>query len=58
MDAYRESLAYLYSDNPKVIADYADFAGITEDFARRTRDAFAKEMLAPDEIKGLDIVTA
>jgi NitT/TauT family transport system substrate-binding protein len=55
MDGYRESLAYIYSDNPKVIADFADFAGISEDVARRTRDGFDKEMLQPDEIKGLGI---
>jgi NitT/TauT family transport system substrate-binding protein len=55
MAAYRESLVYIYSDNPKVIADFAEFAGISEDVARRTRDGFSKEMLQPDEVKGLDV---
>jgi len=56
MDAYRESLAYIYSGNPKAMADFAEFAGVTLDAARRTRDAFARELLSPDEIKGLDIM--
>lgn len=55
MDGYRESLTYVYSDNPKVIVDFANFAGISEDVARRTRDIFTKEMLQADEIKGLDV---
>jgi len=56
MDAYRESLAYIYSGDPKAMADFAEFAGVTLDAARRTRDAFASELLSPDEIKGLDIM--
>jgi len=56
MDAYRESLAYIYSGNPKAMANFAEFAGVTLDAARRTRDAFARELLSPDEIKGLDIM--
>jgi NitT/TauT family transport system substrate-binding protein len=56
MDAYRESLAYIYGDNPKAMADFAEFAGVTLDAARRTRDAFARELLSPDEIRGLDVM--
>jgi NitT/TauT family transport system substrate-binding protein len=56
MDAYRESLDYMYSDDPKVIKDYAEFAGISPEVARRTRDIFPKELLQPDEIKGLDLM--
>jgi NitT/TauT family transport system substrate-binding protein len=56
MDAYRESLAYIYGDNPKAMMDFADIAGVTLDIARRTRDAFAKDQLSPDEIKGLDVM--
>jgi NitT/TauT family transport system substrate-binding protein len=55
MQAYRESIDYMYSDNPQVIKDYAEFAGISEAFARRVRDEFfPKSMILPDEIKGLD----
>jgi ABC-type nitrate/sulfonate/bicarbonate transport system substrate-binding protein len=56
MEAYRESLAWVYGDNPKAMMDFAEFAGVSLDAARRTRDAFAKDMLSPDEIKGLDVM--
>jgi len=56
MDAYRESLAWVYGDDPKAMMDFAEFAGVSLDAARRTRDAFAKDMLSPDEIKGLDVM--
>jgi NitT/TauT family transport system substrate-binding protein len=55
MDAYRETIDYLYSDNPQVIKDYAEFAGVTETVAKRVRDEFfPKSLVDPDEIKGLD----
>jgi NitT/TauT family transport system substrate-binding protein len=56
MDAYRESLAYIYGGDPKAMADFAEFAGVTLDAARRTRDAFARDLLSPDEIRGLDVM--
>ena len=55
MDAYREAIDYMYGDNPQVIKDYAEFAGVTEAVAKRVRDEFfVKSLLDPDEIKGLD----
>jgi len=56
VDAYRETYEYAYGDDSKAVADFADFAGISVDIARRTREMFSKPMLAPDEIKGLDIM--
>src|SRR5712691_5203478 len=57
LDAYRETLDYMYGDNPQVIKDYAEHAGLSLDVAQRTRDKFfAKALLDPDEIKGLDIM--
>ena len=29
MQAYRETIAYMYSSNPQVIEDYADFVGVS-----------------------------
>ncbi len=29
MKAYRETIAYMYSDNPQVMKDYAEFAGVS-----------------------------
>ena len=55
MQAYRETIDYMYSDNPQVIADYAEFAKITPALAKRVRDEFfPKSLLQMTEIKGLD----
>jgi len=55
MQAYRETIEYMYSDNPQVIKDYAEFVGVPEPVAKRVRDDFfPKSLIWPDEIKGLD----
>ncbi len=55
MRAYRDTIAYMYSDNPQVIKDYAEFVGISEPLARKVRDEFfPKSLIDPDEIHGLD----
>lgn len=55
MQAYRETVDYMYSDNPQVIKDYAEFVGTSETIAKRTRDEFfPKSLIWPDEIKGMD----
>src|ERR1035437_8166490 len=55
MRAYREAIDYMYSDNPQVIKDYAEFVKVPEAMAKRVRDEFfPKSLINPDEIKGLD----
>jgi NitT/TauT family transport system substrate-binding protein len=55
LDAYRETIDYMYSDNAQVIKDYAEFTGVPEATARRVRDEFfAKGLVDPDTIAGLD----
>lgn len=55
MQAYRETIEYMYSDNPQVLKDYAEFAGISLEIANRVRDEFfPKSILQMTEIKGLD----
>jgi NitT/TauT family transport system substrate-binding protein len=55
MDAYRETVTYMYGDDPQVIKDYAELAGVPEATARKVRDEFfPKSLVWPDEIKGLD----
>jgi NitT/TauT family transport system substrate-binding protein len=55
MKAYRESIDYLYSSNPQVMADYAEFARVSEPLAKRVRDEFfPKSLVNPDQIHGLD----
>jgi NitT/TauT family transport system substrate-binding protein len=55
MQAYREAIDYMYSNNPQVIKDYAEFAGVPEAMARRVRDEFfPKSLVNPDQIHGLE----
>jgi NitT/TauT family transport system substrate-binding protein len=55
MQAYRETIAYMYSGDPQVMKDYAEFAGVSEAMAKRVRDEFFPQSLVnPDEIHGLD----
>lgn len=59
MQAYRETIDYMYSDNPQVIKDYAEFVSVSEPLAKRVRDEFfPKSLIWPDEIKGLDQLMA
>jgi NitT/TauT family transport system substrate-binding protein len=55
MKAYRETIDYMYSDNPQVIKDYAEFVKVPETMAKRVRDEFfPKSLVDPDKIVGLD----
>ena len=55
MQAYRESIDYMYSSNPQVLKDYAEFVNVPEAMAKRVRDEFfPKALIDPDEVKGLD----
>lgn len=57
MRAYRETLEWMYSGSA-AIKPYAEFAGLSENIARRLRDDFfAKNLLAPDQIVGLKSIT-
>jgi NitT/TauT family transport system substrate-binding protein len=57
MAAYRETIDYMYSDNPQVLKDYAAFVQAPEAMARRVRDDyFPKSLVDPDAIKGVDAV--
>jgi NitT/TauT family transport system substrate-binding protein len=59
IEAYRETIDYMYGDNPQAITDYAEFVGVSEALARRVRDEFfPKSLVWPDEIKGLDMLVA
>src|SRR5262249_37050197 len=56
MKAYRETVSYMYAD-PAALKAYADFVGISDEKAKRTRDGFfPKEALDPDRIVGLDTI--
>ena len=56
MKAYRETIDYMYND-PAALKMYADFVGISEAKAKRTRDDFfPKQAIDPDKIVGLDSI--
>ena len=55
MAAYRETIDYMYSDNPQVLADYAEFARTTPELAKRVREEFfPRSILQMSQIDGLD----
>jgi NitT/TauT family transport system substrate-binding protein len=56
MKAYRETIDYMYND-PAALKIYADFVGISEAKAKRTRDEFfPKAAIDPDRVIGLDSI--
>jgi NitT/TauT family transport system substrate-binding protein len=56
MKAYRETVDWMYAD-PAAIKTYAEFVGISEPLAKRSRDDFfPKAAIDPDKIVGLDVI--
>jgi NitT/TauT family transport system substrate-binding protein len=56
MKAYRETVDFMYKD-PAALKIYADWLGITEAKAKRTRDEFfPTPAIEPDQIVGLDTI--
>jgi len=56
MRAYRETLEWMYLDSA-ALKPYAESAGLSENVARRLRDDFfAKSLLSPDHIVGLNAI--
>jgi NitT/TauT family transport system substrate-binding protein len=57
MKAYRETIDWMYSDDPVALKTYADFVGISVAMAKRTRDDFfPKASVDPDRVVGLDTI--
>ena len=55
MKAYRETIDWMYSNDPAALKTYAEFVGISVETARRTRDQFFPPgAIDPDKIVGLD----
>ena len=53
MQAYRQTIDWMYSD-PAALKEYAAFAGMSDNLARRLRDEFfTKDMLSPEKVMGL-----
>lgn len=59
MRAYRETIDYMYGDDPRVMTDYGAFAGVPTAVAKRVRDDFfPKSLVDPDDIHGIDSLMA
>ena len=57
MKAYRETIDWMYTDDPAMFKTYADFVGIDVAKAKRTRDGFfPRAAVDPDKIVGLDTI--
>lgn len=57
MDAYRETVAWLYSD-PAALDAYAKWAGVTPGLAKEVRDEFyPRANMEPDRIRGLEALS-
>ena len=57
MKAYRETIDWMYSDDPAALKTYADFVAIPLATAKRTRDDFfPKAAVDPDKVVGLDVI--
>jgi NitT/TauT family transport system substrate-binding protein len=57
MKAYRETIDWMYSNDPVALKTYADFVGIPVATARRTRDDFfPKAAVDPDKVVGLETI--
>ena len=58
MKAYRETIDWLYSDDPAALKTYADFVGIPVDDgeAHARRFLSASAAVDPDRIVGLDTI--
>jgi len=57
MKAYRETIDWMYSNDPAVLKTYAEFVNIPLAIAKRTRDDFfPKSSIDPDKVVGLDVI--
>jgi NitT/TauT family transport system substrate-binding protein len=58
MQAYRDTVDWMYSDDPAVLRHYADYSGFPEKVVRRVREFIPKDTMAPDRIVGMDQIIA
>jgi NitT/TauT family transport system substrate-binding protein len=53
MQAYRETVAWMYSDDPAVLRIYGEYSGFSEPVVKRVREFIPKETLLPDHVVGM-----
>jgi NitT/TauT family transport system substrate-binding protein len=58
MRAYRETVDWMYSDDPAVLRHYADYSGFSESVVKRVREFIPKETMMPDRVMGMDEIVS
>ena len=59
LQGYRGTVEWMFSADPRATAAYAEWAGVSEAVARRSRDELmSKQSMLPDEISGLEAIMA
>ena len=58
MQAYRDAVDWMYSDDPGVLKHYAEYSGFPEKVVKRVREFIPKISMAPDHIVGMDQIIA
>jgi NitT/TauT family transport system substrate-binding protein len=58
MQAYRDTVDWMYSADPGVLKHYAEYSGFPEKVVKRVRDFIPKDSMAPDRIVGMDQIIA
>jgi NitT/TauT family transport system substrate-binding protein len=58
MQAYRDTVDWMYSDDPEVLKHYAEYSGFPEKVVKRVREFIPKDTMAPDRIVGMDQIIA
>jgi ABC-type nitrate/sulfonate/bicarbonate transport system substrate-binding protein len=54
MQAYRETVDWMYSGDPAVLKHYAEYSGFPEAVVKRVREFIPKETMLPDRIMGME----
>jgi len=58
MQAYRDTVDWMYSDDPAVLKHYADYSGFPGKVVKRVREFIPRDTMAPDRIVGMDQIIA
>ncbi len=58
MQAYRETVDWMYSDDPAVLKHYAEYSGFPEAVVKRVREFIPKETMLPDRVMGMDQIVS
>jgi NitT/TauT family transport system substrate-binding protein len=58
MRAYRETIEWMYSDDPAVLRHYGEYSGFSESVVKRVREFIPKETMMPDRVLGMNEIIA